>query len=295
MMDGSRWLIVLGGRIVPKRRRAEWRARWEGELREWAVLTDRGEVRLRDSAELGRDCWGAVAEAVWLRFSKEEVRRWVRGPVFLLAASAALLALGAALTNGFAATRSLVELARSLEAHPVARMGYDPRSDRLFAAIAPLVFAMATGIALVAVAGLPWRGHGWRYGALLGMKMVLVMAAGPLVWIDGGTALRSHISHEGLRVLGGGLGFAVVFVASFSYAMWWVMDDQRKRCPECLHRLALPVRMGSWASVFEPPSTELLCDEGHGSLSVPERTDGEAERWVRLDASWRELFEKQPR
>jgi len=51
----------------------------------------------------------------------------------------------------------------------------------------------------------------------------------------------------------------------------------------------MPVMIGSWASVFEPVTTELLCEEGHGSLCVPET--GQPDRWTPLDASWRELFD----
>jgi hypothetical protein len=68
-----------------------------------------------------------------------------------------------------------------------------------------------------------------------------------------------------------------------------VFDDQRRRCPECLRRLARPVTMGSWGSMFEPVTTEFLCDEGHGALSLAESEIGEGDRWVSLDASWREL------
>jgi hypothetical protein len=51
----------------------------------------------------------------------------------------------------------------------------------------------------------------------------------------------------------------------------------------------MPVRFGSWASVFDPVMTELLCDEGHGSLSVAETAIGERDRWIALDSSWRGL------
>jgi hypothetical protein len=51
----------------------------------------------------------------------------------------------------------------------------------------------------------------------------------------------------------------------------------------------MPVTMGSWASVFEPVTTEMLCHEGHGSLSVVEGDIGGGDRWVALDTSWRGL------
>ena len=47
--------------------------------------------------------------------------------------------------------------------------------------------------------------------------------------------------------------------------------------------------MGSWGSMFDPATTEFLCDEGHGALSLAESEIGEGDRWVALDASWREF------
>ena len=45
------------------------------------------------------------------------------------------------------------------------------------------------------------------------------------------------------------------------------------------------------ASVLEPSTTESLCENGHGSLSVSETETGAPDRWIAMDASWRELFE----
>jgi hypothetical protein len=55
--------------------------------------------------------------------------------------------------------------------------------------------------------------------------------------------------------------------------------------------LAMPVSMGSWASVLEPATTESLCEKGHGSLSMQEVESGAPDRWIAMDASWRELFQ----
>jgi hypothetical protein len=75
----------------------------------------------------------------------------------------------------------------------------------------------------------------------------------------------------------------------------WSLADQRRRCPVCLGRLEMPVTLGSWASVFEPPTTEFLCADGHGSLSVQEAEPTAADRWIALDSSWRSLFRRRPR
>ena len=53
----------------------------------------------------------------------------------------------------------------------------------------------------------------------------------------------------------------------------------------------LGLRLGSWASLLEPATTESLCEMGHGSLSVSEAGTDATDRWIAMDASWRELFE----
>jgi hypothetical protein len=81
---------------------------------------------------------------------------------------------------------------------------------------------------------------------------------------------------------------AFVFICAF--AVWWSFADQRGRCPVCLQLLTLPVSIGSWSSVLDPATTELVCDSGHGSLSFPDVVDGQPDRWTNLDPSWSELF-----
>ncbi|MBX5494583.1 MAG: ABC transporter permease [Bryobacteraceae bacterium] len=93
--------------------------------------------------------------------------------------------------------------------------------------------------------------------------------------------------------------------ALFGFTLGWVfllfclaaallsILDQRRRCPVCLHRLSLPVSLGTWASaLLDPASTELLCERGHGTLTVPETQTSATgpERWTAMDESWRELF-----
>ena len=81
----------------------------------------------------------------------------------------------------------------------------------------------------------------------------------------------------------------IAFLGAFGCGVISAFTDQRRRCPVCLGRLAMPVTLGSWASVFEPVTTEMLCDEGHGSLSVDESEIGAGDRWIALDSSWRGL------
>jgi len=65
-----------------------------------------------------------------------------------------------------------------------------------------------------------------------------------------------------------------------------------------LRRLGVPVSSGMWgSSLLDPASTEMLCDQGHGSLRFGEShgTFGEIRRWITMDDSWCELFAAEKR
>ena len=76
--------------------------------------------------------------------------------------------------------------------------------------------------------------------------------------------------------------------------LFWAVADQRARCRVCLRLLCFPVRVGCpGCLLLNWSGTELLCSEGHGMLHVPHLApswDEEAERWISLDESWKELF-----
>ena len=79
----------------------------------------------------------------------------------------------------------------------------------------------------------------------------------------------------------------------YIFAFRWALNDQRRRCPECLCLCGNPVRIGHPSYVLlDWYGTELMCPEGHGLLQVPElpRASLSSHRWLRLDASWRSLF-----
>jgi hypothetical protein len=281
-------LIPLASWMVPRRERSEWRARWDSAVRNWWTLVERGEVAGEISGQLAAHCRAALADAFWTRFSKDNLRRWVRGPRFVVVCTSATLLLLAILTHAFAVTRRLIEIARDLRYASPEMAG--AREGALVAYGFPILFALATGIVLVAFGRLPLRTYGWRYWSFLLFKTASVMVILPLLWIEGGAALRAHISNLQLRVFGGGLALALIFVAAFGCALLWAFADQRRRCPVCLERLAMPVTIGSWGSVFDPVATELLCNEGHGSLYAAETRTGEADCWTAFGASWRSLF-----
>jgi hypothetical protein len=287
-----RWLIWLAGRLAPPDARREWRARWDFRLYNLWILVERGELTNVASAEVGRFCRDAFLNAFWLRFSRPALRRWLRGPVFPLVCCAGALAVLAVGTNGFSVCRSLVEMARGLGHSPPPMGVYDAREDRLFFNIAPIGLALASGIALIAIGRLSFNRYGWRYWLFLAVKAFSAMLLVILLWIEGGSALRARIPSPMPRIFVGGIVLALLFVAAFGWTLRWCLADQRRRCPVCLRRLAMPVTVGSWASVFDPATTEMLCDEGHGSLAAPDSEAGAPDRWVALDSSWRGLFDR---
>ena len=268
------WLLRLASLMVPLEERAAWRDSRNASLHSLWILARRGELPGSDIAFLAWWCGDAATDALVTRCRGFDLRQWVRAPSFLMAAAATALALMAASTHGFAVTRSLLD---SLgHARSVAEQ------DRLVANLFPIVFALAVSV-IAAVGRVSLGGHKWRYGSFLLLKTLLLVTIVPLLWIEGGAAFRGSIPNQTVRILAGGLVLAVVFIATFGWAVLWSLADQRHRCPVCLRRLVMPVRIGTWASVFEPVTTEWICEAGHGSLCVREVEAGEPDHWIELD------------
>lgn len=190
------------------------------------------------------------------------------------AISAALLFLAFA-TRGFAVSRSLLDTLRNSVggAYP----------DRLIATAAPIALAVLTAV-LTAVSRASLSGHRWGYILFFLVKTLSLEAITLALWVEGGTAIRSCLHFETLRVLAGGVMLAIVFIAAFVWVMIWSVEDQQHRCPICVRRLVLPVRVGSWGSVLEPVATEWLCEVGHGWVCVSEIEHGKLEHWAKLEA-----------
>lgn len=80
---------------------------------------------------------------------------------------------------------------------------------------------------------------------------------------------------------------------SLLFGFRWILQDQRKRCPECLRLLSNPARVGQASCSFLSwNGTELFCMRGHGLLHIPELPTSwfSTQRWLCLDSSWRGLF-----
>jgi hypothetical protein len=131
-----------------------------------------------------------------------------------------------------------------------------------------------------------------RYWVFLFSKTAVVMVGFAAAWIEMAAAWPSPAA----RLDGPALHLMInwLFLLTYVGAVWQALRDQQRRCPVCLCRLTMPVVIGSWASsLIDPVSTELMCEEGHGTLHVPETqsSDREPEHWEPLDASWREAFQ----
>lgn len=65
-------------------------------------------------------------------------------------------------------------------------------------------------------------------------------------------------------------GAASILMFGWIFGFRWVLADQRRRCPVCLHFLSDPVTVGSPSqSILGRYGTELSCARGHGLLFVP--------------------------
>lgn len=74
-----------------------------------------------------------------------------------------------------------------------------------------------------------------------------------------------------------------LFVLFALLGLRWSFADSEARCKQCLRALATPTRVGppSW-NFMDTNSTELLCEAGHGLLSIPEIETSwrQSSRWV---------------
>jgi hypothetical protein len=281
-------LLRVAEKLVPRPAREGWRSLWNARLENLWILAARGELPAHAHAETFRLCGDAVAAAFWLRFERARLVQWMRGPGFIIVSAIVSLALVAVLSRGFQATRSVILTAIDWEIDPRIQR-YDPRADLVVAHFVPILLALTVGAVLVAIGRLSPGRYGWRYWAFLACKLLAVMVVIPLVWIEGNAALRAHLAVRTLGLLFGWLAWTLAFLGAFGCGVIWSFTDQRRRCPVCLRRLAMPVTLGSWASVFEPATTEMLCDAGHGALCVDESETGAGDRWIALDSTWRGL------
>jgi hypothetical protein len=281
-----RWLIGIASLAVPSGARRKWRTKWLSGLENWWILVQRGEL-VPDSdhgfAHLFRH---AFADAIWIRFHRQSWRMFVRGPAFVMVVWGAVMLLLGAISRGFAMTRTLVGMANG-------SILTDPRwqaGETVLTHVVPVVIAAIIAGILVFIRRPAFQGYTWRGWLFLLCKTAAVAVTVSLLWVEFAELFRGWVPRSEIRLIITGVVFRAIFIAAFSCAVLWSFLDQRQRCPVCLHRLAMPVRIGSSASVFEPVTTELLCEQGHGLLCITEFGGGEDDHWTALDESWQELF-----
>ena len=284
-----RWLTHMASWVVPARQRAEWRATRLARLEGLWVLMERGELAPATGLPMASFLLSSFTAAFWCRFESASLRRWSGGPVFPIALPLAVIGAIGLVSHGFARTRLVISVAKGITPVVPRPHSYDPRGDFVVAHLIPIAMALGIGLMMLAIGRRSLSRRGWRYWLFFAAKTGLIAAASAMLWIEGGALVRAAIPHRGVALFAGGLLLGLGYVFAFGWAVLWSLADQRRRCPVCLRRLELPVTIGSWASVFDPATTELVCPDGHGSLAVLEPEAADQDHWVKLDKSWREV------
>ena len=246
-------ILLAAAWLVPGSEREEWLAEWRSEL--WYLRRDGG-------SSTAQFCFGSFRDAWWLRRNRPDAARksrpWLQSPGRCTAVLVAL-ALVACSAAGFISAFQ------------------PPYYERHF--LFGQFFVLGIALLLLQIgAPFAWTEHPsapggrGRWWLFFGLKAALVLT----------------IVFFGALELGP-IAALIGYVAGFR----WVLRDQRRRCPVCLHLLTNPVRMGEASHMLLGwYGTELICVKGHGLLHVPEipTSSYSGQRWLRLDPSWRELF-----
>ncbi|MFN7938034.1 MAG: hypothetical protein U0R19_32190 [Bryobacteraceae bacterium] len=266
-----RYFLTLVASLVPSPQRRQWRTSNSSVLSSLWTLIQRGEFPRDAHLLLAAFCRDCFRGALFTRFSPRRIVAAAGHPALPFGIFAGLLLLTALVSGGLPTLSRLY-----------AEFG---TATDFFVAHA-FVLTLAAAIALHAVLNQPNAVHGWLSALFLGAKTILGMVALTCVWMESAAALhRFLLPHEPWWILSR-LFSTLLFLFASGWAMLWCVSDQRQRCPTCLHRLATPVSLGSWASVFDPATTILVCPQGHGSLSAPETQLSPSDQWTNMDASW---------
>jgi hypothetical protein len=151
------------------------------------------------------------------------------------------------------------------------------------------VFGVPLAVALLMLVMGMTQMRGARAGLFLFVNIALGQCAVAVVWAEligrvsssatGGVSFGASIVGIGLNLMTAALVLA------------WSLYDQKERCPQCLRRLRMPVRIGVSSSViFEAAGVESVCPAGHGARFAPEWRGPTVERpaWTSFDDSWRD-------
>jgi hypothetical protein len=282
MMNRHSAILKTAALLVPSGRRTEWFAEWDTEL--WYVLQAPGSRALRF-------CLGAFQDALWLRRNPcdpvPRARAWLQSPWRCMLFLVSLAAITLGLFYHF------LEPSRVLH--------HTPRDYRALVlmylfiiGVAFLLTSVTSSLSLgeyPAARSSPARARRFRRWAFLGLKFVLI---GPIVLCGTFDVVKLVSTSAGKLIDPIAIWSTqpqvalVVFVIAFR----WALNDQRRRCPVCLHLLNESASIGQLSHNFlDWYGTELFCAKGHGLLHVPEiATTYSAQRWCDLDRSWSVLF-----
>ncbi len=248
----DRTLLHLALRLVPSSDRDDWTRTWLGEL--W----HRRHPRVHTTCSASDLYPGLLRDALWLR--RESLRRAVGGTALLCIAvlgTSVLLAIAPLLwMKGlhflllFLATNSL---RFTCQASLVTIVGLGTFSNHIER-------TSTTGFSA------QLRGHLFQ-----ATKLVLVLVTA--LFLSNDVTQPFYAGHP----LVSQILQSQFFVVLALLGLRWSFGDSDLRCKQCLRALASPVRVGPPSRNFlDTNGTELVCESGHGLLSIPE-----------LETSWR--------
>lgn len=226
--------------LVPAPRRAEWLAEWHAEL----CYVDRHATAF---------CLGSFRDALWLRcHTPGAIRRMfsVDSPLRCVLFLLSLVALALSLTLPF---------------DNLWRASWSPPGVAQFALALLQMYLMA----LLVLSAL-WPPSLGDYpadpsGPSLKIRLrrwIFLLVKFALI-----TPIPMFLTVALLPFFPGAPSI-LMFIWIFGFR--WVVADQRRRCPVCLHFLSNPVSIGSPSqSILGRYGTELACPRGHGILYVP--------------------------
>jgi len=254
-------MLSNAARLVPGPQRADWLAEWTAEL----CYVDRGATAF---------CLGSFRDALWIRRAKLAPTRWtlnMKSPfqcvllLGIITAASSFAAFGLPSRDSFAAL-----------AAPSAWGNFATGCFWMY--LEALLTLAALGPLRLGEHGASWHaptiGMWLRRWIFLAMKFALV----PPIAFFTAIALVPIFPPAGC-----------VGLFSLILGLRWTVEDQRRRCPVCLHLLSHPTQIGSPAQLMLGRyGTELICTRGHGALYVPEIPTSwcGAPCWRSFDSTW---------
>ena len=250
--------------LAPGDQRAEWLAYWRSEL----FYIPKSEALLF--------CLGAFRDAFWLRRNNlNETRRpHLESPMCGLVFIAGIAALSVLLAGLLPLPELMTRTAR-------------PAISQLALGCVSMLMTISSLLLPATILTLGWipvprhptpRSCKLRWWIYLCLKILLVQ---PILVL--GFVIMMAI--QPLAPIVGQVVMWPILVWPFR----WLLLDQKRRCPICLHRLTEPIRIGVPSSTFlDWYGAESTCPRGHGLLHNPgySASYSSAGRWLNLDKSW---------